>query len=168
MFGNPGSRSGRRRDTVGTEFPAGPGIGDRFYRSDRNIEYFYSGVRWLSTHLYTEQMVSVTGASNQPFTALHNHYAPNPWAGVYDIYLETFIVNSYNTTVTATNYFTLVLTGPGTSISMQGNTINTHTNQRANINAIKPSTEPFIELTATETGTCSAHILPAVAYRLIG
>lgn len=37
---------------AGSSFPGSPSTGDRYFRTDRGIEYFYDGTRWLSTQLF--------------------------------------------------------------------------------------------------------------------
>lgn len=36
----------------GTAFPGSPATGDRFFRTDRGMEFFYDGTRWLTTQIY--------------------------------------------------------------------------------------------------------------------
>jgi len=69
----------------GTAFPGSPSSGDLFYRSDRAIEYYYDGTRWLSTQLFSMNTGSFSGVSVTSET-----YFPVPYAGVYGLYLERF------------------------------------------------------------------------------
>ena len=51
-----GTRSWAARRPSGTSFPGSPATGDLFYRTDRNLEYFYDGTRWLTTQEYQASM----------------------------------------------------------------------------------------------------------------
>lgn len=42
----------------GTAFPASPATGARFRRTDRNLDYYYDGTRWLTTEIFTMRFAS--------------------------------------------------------------------------------------------------------------
>lgn len=77
-----GQSNGALAWTGGTSFPGSPATGDRYYRTDRNIEYFYDGTRWLSVTLYEHHLGnwSNQAASTTGYTASPNH--------VYDCWVE--------------------------------------------------------------------------------
>lgn len=158
----------------GTSFPGSPATGDRFWRSDRNILYFYDGTRWLSTQVFVYPIVSPSAL--MPFTTSQEYYAVNPHWGEYDIYALKGKVTSSNSLTTAANYFTFQFrTWEGASASSLGSTVNgqndtqsAFVNHDVTINAVVASTVEALSLQFTETGTASAFILAALQYRLVG
>lgn len=77
---------------AGTSFPGTPATGDHFYRSDRNIQYFYDGTRWLSA-----QLMSIAIGEGVSTATTGTQYHAVPWTGVYDIYLDSFSYTSFRT-----------------------------------------------------------------------
>lgn len=57
-----GSGGGGVRAT-GTLFPSSPTLGDFFFRTDRGIEYFWDGSRWLSAQIFTVNVPLDNGGS---------------------------------------------------------------------------------------------------------
>lgn len=68
----------------GTSFPGSPATGDIFYPSDRNIEYYYDGTRWLSTHLY------IVNCGQMQVTASTAIYLAVPLKGTHNIWLVSW------------------------------------------------------------------------------
>lgn len=159
--------------TQGTSFPSSPSVNDKFYRTDRNVQYYFDGARWLSTDLMN--LVFVPDVAN-PKTATFTSRAPNPHFGVHSIYVVQFVQTAYVSATTAANYFVSQLasklgaasTNIGTALSTQNVTINTHTAQSTAPNVVVASTEAVFEVTATETGTCTAFLAHSLNYRIIG
>lgn len=162
------------RTARGTSFPGSPASGDRFLRTDRNIDYFYDGTRWLSTTQH--QMVYAMQDGLTPFTATSQVRAPHPFSGLYDIYVERVFVESFITTTTATNHFSVQFnhstgaasTNIGAAISTQSITQNSWTHGEAAVNAVVASTVNIMSMAFTETGTCSGFLIGSVQYRLVG
>jgi hypothetical protein len=48
----------------GSSFPTSASTGQRFWRSDRNLEYFYDGTRWLTSQIFS---VSIIPRVAQPY-----------------------------------------------------------------------------------------------------
>src|ERR1700754_4638544 len=73
----------------GTSFPVSPATGDVFYRTDRHIEYYYDGTRWLSTQLFTigPFQPDSTALNSLTTSAGATRRAASPWNGVYDMYV---------------------------------------------------------------------------------
>jgi hypothetical protein len=67
-----------------TSFPAAPVTSQRVFRSDRGIEYFYDGTRWLSRELfvaeYNQSGISASSASPTPLQT--------PYPETYDKWIE--------------------------------------------------------------------------------
>lgn len=70
---------------VGTSFPGTPAADDLFYRTDRDLMYFYDGSRWLSTWI-GELRFRDAAASASSFDS----YSHVPFLGTYGLYLERF------------------------------------------------------------------------------
>ena len=158
----------------GTSFPSSPATGIRFYRTDRNIEYFYDGTRWLSTQLF--EMATTTPNQMAPtVSADTNNDMGNPWAGKYAIYVEELVFTSRQTVgTTASNYFsaqifdTTTAATVGSAISAQNNTLGDYVAKRQAINAVVASTSHNLRVFYTLTGTATAILNAAVVYRLVG
>lgn len=158
----------------GTSFPSAPGTNDRFYRTDRNVEYYYDGTRWLSTHLFT--LIFANQESLNPVSATGSLRAANPHSGDYSVYVEKFKVAMYNTTTIASNYFTVqlkstdagVATNLGSAIVGNTGTINQWESYSSTVNAAIASTVDALTADFTETGTAVVYMTAAMTYRLVG
>jgi len=153
------------RTARGTSFPGTPASGDRFLRTDRNIEYYYDGTQWLSTTQYSFELRNTDAL--MPFSATNTYRATHPFNDDHDIYIEKFFGNYFITTTTASNYF--VATFAGVSLSSQGITQNTWTKVSGVASYLMAKDQPSaIGPVVTETGTCSGYCLFAATYRLVG
>jgi hypothetical protein len=154
----------------GTSFPGSPASGDRFYRSDRNIEYFYDGMRWLSTEIFTVTAVPYPGGLTN---STNINGFPHPFAGLYDIYALDFVGN---TQVTATATWTCdlyKLDGASAtniaSFTTSGDTINVYVAHRDTIDAVVASSIDSFQINITEnTGTATFYAGFSLTYRLVG
>ena len=70
---------------AGTAFPLSPTIGDKFFRTDRTIEYYWNGSYWVSTQVYD---ISFNHAENQSASG-RNSRRTVPYYGVYSLWLES-------------------------------------------------------------------------------
>lgn len=157
----------------GTSFPGSPATGLRFYRTDRKIEYFYDGTRWLSTQLFTLALQNSASA-----TATFATDIINPWASVYAIYVTDFAYMSRQTAgTTSANYFTCVLqncSNPASPTAISGtlsainNTLDLYEQERESTNVVVASTVTNFRFLFTEVGTATAILGASIAYRLIG
>ena len=71
---------------AGTVFPAGPSTEDRFYRTDRNLEYYYDGTRWLTTQLFEAFIVPVQSGNPNVITTFSPVTYP-VWNTAFDAWL---------------------------------------------------------------------------------
>lgn len=165
----------RKLAPTGTEFPDELRADDKFYRTDRNIEYFYDGTRWLSTQLFTLEITAQPALF--PVTATTTFRAPNPWAGVYELYVESGSLNALVSTVTSTTYFTCVIRyEPGgnpavaltSNLSTQNITVNAWSTISDDVGTVVPTTADAFQMLCTETDICSAFLLGSIVYRLVG
>lgn len=159
----------------GTAFPATPGVGDRFFRADRGIEYYYDGTRWLSMQLFT------AGQWVQALQATTPFYMQLPFPDTYDIYVERFSLQSQLVTAAspASNYFSIqfagisapvAVTNIGTAMSTQNDTLNVLVFRSQAIGSVIDMTDnqKGIAAIVTETGTANMNFIVSMAYRLVG
>lgn len=92
----------------GTSFPGSPTTNQRYFRTDRGIEYYYDGTRWLTTQTRTIAFA--------PFSQFANNMAASTGAVVrtssldidYGVYIINFFATIFVfTTHSATNHWTL-------------------------------------------------------------
>ncbi len=78
----------RRVGASGVAFPGAPAVGDRFLRTDRNIEYFWDGTRWLSVALHAYPL-PISDAL-LPIAATNGTLQRGAWpyAGVFSVFIE--------------------------------------------------------------------------------
>lgn len=65
----------------GTTFPGSPSTDDLFYRTDRDLLYYYDGTRWLTVNLYSQPLGNVANIS-----ATTDHWNP-VWTDDYDMWV---------------------------------------------------------------------------------
>lgn len=161
--------------SFGAAFPSAVYTGQRFYRTDRNIEYFYDGTRWLSTQLFTLVFPTRQAGSVAPSVAGSSSFAVKPWAS-YDIYVLDGEIASYSTTTTASNYFTYqfksydgaTIADLGSSTTGQNDTQNAFVRHTITINTLVSSSIEAFEFSQSSTGVVSVTIVADVTYRLVG
>lgn len=156
---------------AGTSFPLSPGTNDRFYRTDRGLEYYYDGTRWLSTQLFTvNAQVNNIDVTTNVYVCPSGFGQYNLWAvsvesaayrstavGEWDIIVTTRTaaeaVDSTLATVDGfadeTNTWSVKNTAVGTLI---------------NISTAKGLMFAFTEISGTSTLTAGA----VLSYRLVG
>lgn len=159
----------------GTSFPVSPTTGDVFRRTDRQIEYYYNGTRWLSTQIFTLSQ-DCQGAL-VPSTATFSIFSVNPWWNLYDMWLEEWSLTTLNALATpASNYFTCELfrrdgstsASISTPISTQNDAQNTYIGHRQTLGVLLDKTNEAFQVACTETGAQSLTALSVVTYRLVG
>lgn len=163
----------------GTSFPGSPATGERFYRTDLNIEYFCFSTGpsvWLSTQLFRAE-VQIQDAL-QSLSATTTIRSTNPEAGLHAIYVERVVVGYFPSSgATATNYFTMQMayadgagsTNLGGTISTQNATLSQFAHGAVTPNVTVPSTADVFQLTCTETLTSVTWVSGGVIhYRLVG
>lgn len=155
----------------GTSFPGSPATDDLFYRTDRDLLYFYDGTRWLTTTLYQLHMGSWNGVTSATGQDVYAAISQD-----YDLWLVDFFASMEHTTSATGNYFTITLySKDGSTLSSaiaavngNGNTNNAQTREKTSINAALATGADVLLCTLTETGTATMFASAAVTYRLIG
>lgn len=149
----------------GAAFPSAPATGDIFYRTDRHIEYFYDGTRWLSTQLYEGQIAINTAFTSLAATTDPIAYWNNPWAGTYTIYLETV---RHFINVTGTGSWTgHVANSSGTDIASVTQAVAGASGETDAINTTYTGSQVHTRL-VENSGTATCLYLAAITYRLVG
>lgn len=172
----PGSTAIMMRGFSGTTFPSSPGSGDRFYRTDLEMWFSFSGARWVSDLLSAD----VDMGTLQPFSASSSsQYAAFPdWYGT-NIYLDsvrvTFFVASGGSALSASHkweVFGQVLPGGGI-IGVDFAVIDSGASgvwRKASVTTINNllGGESLIRVGVTKTGTPGDLTMKAViAYRVV-
>lgn len=154
------------RTARGTSFPGSPASGDQFLRTDRNIEYFYDGTRWLSTTLY-HGMIGAAPAAAQPTGTAFNplSYWINPHGTTYDIYIE---IIRHHAIMSGTGNWTITVTdNSGAAVSTVSN-ITASDFTSATINATSANYRQLRAGTTENSGTATLNYYPSFSYRLVG
>jgi hypothetical protein len=153
-----------------TSFPGSPTTGDKLYRTDRNILYFYDGTRWLTVDekLIVFPVTGVTLSASNQFGRISNPEY-NRYGGLYLTQI------SYLFQVTGTGTWTLEL------YSYEGNTPTVIISEASSttggvrvgateaVNSVVANTVESIELAAIEnSGTAVFFGTASVYYRGIG
>jgi hypothetical protein len=163
----------------GTAFPSNPWTNQRFFRTDRDVEYFYDGTRWLSVNLYTEAFLGVFGI---PSTTLDVVDMAIPFPGLYDIWWDSadlvFAVAGGGTALSGSHFWTVnyVKQPANASILPSVFTINSGasagTLRNAGVKAIgalNATTNFQLTVNVAKTGTPGdLTIMGRVNYRLVG
>lgn len=154
----------------GTSFPGSPSSGDLFFRTDRNIVYFYNGTNWLSTFLLSIDMIHA-GSS---ITANTNFFINVPYRGTYSIWLERLDCAMLRS---GAGEFDIVLTWQNsanspttiTTLDGAGDTSATWVNHSATIDSVLDSNARAFVLSVNEiSGTSNVFASASLFYRLVG
>lgn len=144
----------------GSAFPSSPNTGDRFYRSDKGVEYLYDGTRWRSvgvsqfqTHMDSALPISVTTSARAaaPVTLAN---------GIWLIRTQTwFFVNSGGSALSGSHKWVGVLTGqPSGTVydTVNVDSGSSNVNRQSTITSIGAAlagTDFAFAMTWTKTGT---------------
>ena len=161
----------------GTSFPVSPSSGDKFYRTDRNLLYYYDGTRWLTTTLYVATP-TLADAGTPPYSAspgTHGYLAVDPTYDMYLVALEgtTGIFGTND----ASNYWTIGLDRRNagntnnniTSCNTSGDTASNWTTHSQAIDAVLTAGSKILIFTHAKTnGPANLYVTSRLTYRLIG
>jgi predicted GH43/DUF377 family glycosyl hydrolase len=161
----------------GTSFPVGPSTDDKFYRTDRNLLYYYDGTRWLSTEVFRETFFP---SDNTNPTTTHGA-SLGAWPvrqgdnGIYVLTVDA--VTLVVTTNDGSNYWTISYNWRNQANSST-ELVNTNTsadtatnwyNKSTSVNAVLDSTARYLNIVVNKTNAPgSIYVYPAIRYRLIG
>jgi hypothetical protein len=162
---------------TGTAFPGSPTTDQPFYRTDRHIDYFYDGTRWLSRNLFSYPIPATSAFLPITATNAALQRAAYPAAGLYGVWIErltaTFFVTA-GTALSASHKWVGVLIDGATSTTLATVTIDSGAssawrNSLVVADANIGSTSYEMDMGWTKTGTPGdLYALVAILYRLVG
>lgn len=175
--GNPGATLAMGNSAViwnaGTSFPASKATGDRYYRTDSGLEFFWDGTRWKTTTLYSMQIapIDTTFPATSGFSG-----RVSLWSSDYEIWLiSAYAVTYVSTTNNGSNYWVLSVIGAVTnttydsSLTTAADSAGTYTGHKVSLAQTAGSTERGINITWTKAGSPGGIYAPTmITYRLIG
>lgn len=163
----------------GTAFPGSPSADDLFYRTDRNIIYFYDGTRWLCICPHDMSFTTRTAVGSGYSATATVANAPT-MGSAGNMYVEDLIVMAFANggAFDASNRWAMVIstrdaantnTDIGT-VNMNSQTSATWKEWAAAVDAVVDgSTQLGFNLAANKTGSPGALIFGVrVTYRLVG
>jgi hypothetical protein len=161
-----------------TAFWGTPSTEDRCYRTDRNIEYFYDGTRWLSSFLYLLPFGPTDIAFNAGVTAVCARLTIPTIAGTYDVWIEAIDVNvlpmatndgTHYWTVTARKTVNATSANLGATFTTAADTAGAWTRHSIAVGALLGPTEQDINVNAGPTNTPGTlYFSGLVRCRLVG
>jgi hypothetical protein len=178
-LGSVGSALARINGAVawngGTSFPGSKATGDRFYRSDLGMEFYWDGTRWVSVQLFA--MEATTGDSeyaSNPADAIIRRMVPVS-LGTRDIWLVDF--RAWVTTGgpnDGSNYYTYTIFDHASTdlghFNTSGDTAGTGYSKNVSLGVVHDATTAghFLFLYRAKTGSVGTwRITAVVTYRVI-
>lgn len=164
---------------AGTSFPGSPTTGDRFFRTDLRMEFFYDGTRWLSATLYVRPLEYVTvGATTLAL------WFGLPYAEERDLWIERatceILVEGGGSALSASHKWVIDIRkhgtggqgdaiGGGISWSIDSGSDSVWRPQTpVTVDALLGTTYGVLQMRATKTGTPGAlRFTAAVTYRMV-
>jgi hypothetical protein len=161
--------------TSGTTFPSSPSAGHRFFRTDRGIEYFYDGTRWLSTTKFAA-MVPYDGTAAPTATTT---LAYVPIASDADIYVEKLTALMFSSGLSGSAYWTVDLRSSTSneteasvaSVNNQSQTNSVWNRLEASANSVVDTNGTIVIFRVALIKTSTPNAIQTVAsftYRLVG
>jgi hypothetical protein len=148
----------------GTSFPGSVVAGDRYWRTDRGLEYYYDGTRWLTTQLHVvtigrNPINETVQPISQALSPQNTHRAVAP-SDLYDLWVENcrFTIR-VNTTNSGSHYWTLEFLSVGAagaslgSANTSADAADTILRKTITVNALFGTTNTLIQTLLTKTGT---------------
>lgn len=161
----------------GSAFPGSPTTGQFFHRTDRRIDYYYDGTRWLSSHLYNIP-IAITDALLPLAATATAHRTMFPFGGTYDLWITAVQAAVYivgGTALSASHKWVCTFVKEPASatiatITIDSGALNTWRNAGpVAVNALLGITNFALEVTSTKTGTPGTlYFVPSLMFRLVG
>lgn len=166
----------------GTSFPGGAASNDLFYRTDRDLLYFYDGTRWVTVSTYRAELSGAGDVAQGQTNTTACYARSSVHHTTYDLYLMSLYATTYvATTNNGTNYWTVSLGNPSAAqadftnvlvtFNTSAHTANNWTTTETAINAAMGTSRKVLSLgtSSGKTGTPGGLYLTGfVEYRLIG
>lgn len=161
---------------AGTSFPASKATGDRYWRTDLAMDFYYDGTRWLTVQEFIHPIPNGDSAFPAwPLTANGNPGRSTLLSSDWQIYLVKYYANTYvSTTNSGTAYWTVnLIADPGGSTIATFNTSadspDTHTGHAVSVNTALTTSFRTVTVQAIKTSTPGNLYAPsAMLYRLVG
>lgn len=161
----------------GTSFPGSPTADDLFYRTDRNLIYFYDGTRWLTVNEYDLGIGLAVTAGDITATGSAVRYPVRQDFGMYLVRWP--VVTDVVTTNDGSKFWTVELSRRATdntanniasfSTGTTPDAPSTWVNHDQAINAVLNSSARQIQVVCTKTSTAGNLLVAgSLIYRLIG
>lgn len=158
----------------GTVFPMNPTVGQRFFRTDRNIAYFFDGTYWLSEQILTLSLPRYNNMNPSSAGGENNVMAAFPWDGGSGNGIKILSWTAAYHLATpndAGNYWTSVvsfLTGANDYFTTIGSQVSTWYSTTRNLNGVY-TPQPYVYAYMTSTGSPGiAYFLVNINYRMVG
>ena len=136
---------------AGTSFPASKATGDRYFRTDLGMEFYWNETRWLSTTLYTLPISQPRAV--MPLSATNYFESPYPHPTL-SLYVEHILFSAaVNTTNDGTKYWTMTVTGITGTASTVSNTAGNWVFETASAGSVVAPDVLVIEATVTKVST---------------
>lgn len=157
--------------SAGVAFPGSPTTGQRFFRTDHGMEFFYDGTRWLTTQVF--QMAWSSPEAVMPWSVTNSRFRGR-LRGPHD--LDCYILYwRVRTTVTTTNsgsaFWTVRLVKNSdnsniASFTTGSDTVAASTDHTTAVNAVSTETDLYVQADKTSTPG-NIHVWCGVYYRQI-
>jgi hypothetical protein len=158
---------------AGTSFPVSKATGDRYWRTDLGLEFYWDGTRWVTTTLYFTPGTDVSNQTTNVGTGRRTAFGAK-----FDIFIVDFIVSCYTSaTNDGSNYWTWNLAKTSTAdaqtnlgtVVTSGDTAATWYPHVTAINAVVvTATHPLIDMNVIKTNAPGGvYGNPGFTYRLI-
>jgi len=144
----------------GTGFPASPATGNRYWRSDLGMEFYYDGTRWLSTQL--GQIFITTGDGILPFSATGGGQRAgvpsHPGTDIWLVSYSTWFFVSGGTALSGSHKWVGIVTSQPAAttlvtVNIDSGASSTYRVATGSIGALLGSTNFTFSLGWTKTGT---------------
>jgi hypothetical protein len=158
---------------AGTSFPGSKATGDRYWRTDLGLEFYWDGTRWLTTQLFRETVSFEAGVA-EPRTASGSTYLGLAPGALAFWLIEAHVSTQVQTTNDAGNYWTIHVHGGQAagdygSFTTAGDTVAVNTFHLVTVGAAMSTSDTFMEIAAFVTGSGGPlYLWASVLYRLIG
>jgi hypothetical protein len=167
---------------AGTSFPASKATGDRYWRTDLSMEYFWNGTYWLSTQLFSIDLFAMYSSANMTIAGISandNIARSGSWVADADMWLVDWIqLTRVLTTNDGTKYWTLTLekanatpaTSTVASFTTAAHTMGQFVLTKTAIGALIGTTYLALQTLGTKTSTPGTLIADGgtVRFRLLG
>ncbi len=168
---------------AGTSFPSSPADRQTFYRTDRDIQYFYdlANTRWLSVQEFVQTfpMTNLALTSGETAAASNSGRLSVPFRGTYSILLTRFQISAnVQTTNDGSNYWTIKLNRAdtddndvqiGSTMDTSAQAVGKWVDQFISPNVVLDATARLLKLRVDKVGSPQQLLITGLlSYRVVG